>query len=428
MENQYNDASFKLWRNILLVNAFLGYCLFYVTRRTCLYSMPMLLQDTTLSFNTEAFGLMNSTQMVFYSVGKIICGILADKTRPKIIFTVGLVLVGLINISFGFSTSVLMFIVLQALNGLFQGCGWAPIAVLIKRWYRPTELGTIWAILSATMNISSSVIPLIMATLSDYLHWSRSFFIVGVTAILFSFVAYVSIKDNPSEVCTETDINMKQKNNKALNSKVPFIEIFKSEFIWLMSLSYFIWSSVKSGLEDWLQLYLINERHFTKYQASFGVMYFQFGGLLACVSSGIVSDKLMMKFEGKMKSSPRLPVILFCSAFIIVWLYLLHFVKQDSLILINITSFFLGFCCYGPYTLFGLLVMENAPPGLSGSAHSLASAASTTGSVFAGYPLTYFSNTYGWNGVFIVMAIVAILNSIILMYALTVDTGKSKAE
>lgn len=116
------------------------------------------------------------------------------------------------------------------------------------------------------MNISSSVIPLIMATLSDYLHWSRSFFIVGVTAILFSFVAYVSIKDNPSEVCTETDINMKQKNNKALNSKVPFIEIFKSEFIWLMSLSYFIWSSVKSGLEDWLQLYLINERHFTKYQ------------------------------------------------------------------------------------------------------------------------------------------------------------------
>ncbi|XP_057314390.1 probable hexose phosphate transport protein isoform X2 [Hydractinia symbiolongicarpus] len=268
MDNHYNNASFNLWRNILLVNAFLGYCLFYVTRRTCLYSMPMLLQDTALSFNTEAFGLMNSTQMVFYSVGKIICGILADKTRPKIIFTVGLVLVGLINISFGFSTSVLMFIVLQALNGLFQGCGWAPIAVLIKRWYHPTELGTIWAILSATMNISSSVIPLIMATLSDYLHWSRSFIIVGVTAILYSVIAYVSIKDNPSEVCIETDINIKQKNNKALNSKVPFIEIFKSEFIWLMSLSYFIWSSVKSGLEDWLQLYLINERHFSKYQDS----------------------------------------------------------------------------------------------------------------------------------------------------------------
>ena len=114
-----------------------------------------------------------------------------------------------------------------------------------------------------------------------------------------------------------------------------------------------------------------------------------------------------------MKSSPRFPVVIFCSTFILCWLYFLSFI--DGYIFINITCFFIGACCYGPHTLFGLLVIENSPPGLSGTAHGIAATASTIGSVFAGYPLSSVSEKYGWNVMFSVLAFVAMLNSFLLL-------------
>lgn len=122
-----------------------------------------------------------------------------------------------------------------------------------------------------------------------------------------------------------------------------------------------------------------------------------------------------------MKSSPRLPVVIFCSTFIICWLFLLQSQLNAHAALINVTSFFLGLCSYGPHTLYGLLVIENSPPGLSGTAHGIAGTASTVGSIFSGYPVSYLSENYGWNVTIVVFGIVALLNSFLLLICLKLD-------
>ena len=55
-----------------------------------------------------------------------------------------------------------------------------------------------------------------------------------------------------------------------------------------------------------------------------------------------------------------------------------NFCRLFFQLIITLVCFFLGFCCYGPHTLYGLIVMENAPPGLSGTAHALSAAASSS--------------------------------------------------
>ena len=83
------------------------------------------------------------------------------------------------------------------------------------------------------------------------------------------------------------------------------------------------------------------------------------------------------------------------------------------------TCFVLGFCCVGPQTLFGLLALEFAPPGLGGTAHGIAGTASTVGSVFSGYPLSYLIATRGWDVVFVVLGGVVVVNSLILAVCTT---------
>lgn len=140
MKELPTHRSFRKWRNILLADCFLGYCLYYITRKSCTYSIPMLLEDKTLSLTNEIIGIMASAQMLFYSIGKFICGILSDKYSSKLIFSVGMFLSGICNILFALTTCHYRLIALWSINGFFQGCGWAPIAILVKRWYLSTEV------------------------------------------------------------------------------------------------------------------------------------------------------------------------------------------------------------------------------------------------------------------------------------------------
>ena len=87
-------------------------------------------------------------------------------------------------------------------NYSFPGCGWAPIAILVKRWYKPKEIGKIWSFMSVTMNLSSSLIPLLMVTLSTRFNWRSSFAIVGAVSCVFSYIAFTHVKDFPEAVIT----------------------------------------------------------------------------------------------------------------------------------------------------------------------------------------------------------------------------------
>ena len=80
--------------------------------------------------------------------------------------------------------------------------------------------------------------------------------------------------------------------------------------------------------------------------------------------------------DGESLSKPSLN----SSFVLLIPILLLHktfFVSLLQLILSSI-CFMLGFCCYGPHTLMGLIVMESAPPQLKGTTHSLSTTVATS--------------------------------------------------
>lgn len=68
-----------------------------------------------------------------YAISKFISGVMSDQISARWLFSIGLFLVGGINIVFSWSSTVYMFSLLWFINGLGQGCGWPPCGKVLRK-------------------------------------------------------------------------------------------------------------------------------------------------------------------------------------------------------------------------------------------------------------------------------------------------------
>lgn len=78
-------------------------------------------------------GLITSSQTMAYAISKFISGVMSDQISARWLFSIGLFLVGGINIVFSWSSTVYMFSLLWFFNGLGQGCGWPPCGKVLRK-------------------------------------------------------------------------------------------------------------------------------------------------------------------------------------------------------------------------------------------------------------------------------------------------------
>lgn len=78
-------------------------------------------------------GLITSSQTMAYAISKFISGVMSDQISARWLFSIGLFLVGGINIVFSWSSTVHMFSLLWFINGLGQGCGWPPCGKVLRK-------------------------------------------------------------------------------------------------------------------------------------------------------------------------------------------------------------------------------------------------------------------------------------------------------
>lgn len=78
-------------------------------------------------------GLITSSQSAAYAISKFVSGVLSDQMSARWLFSSGLLLVGLVNVVFSWSSTVPVFAALWFLNGLAQGLGWPPCGKILRK-------------------------------------------------------------------------------------------------------------------------------------------------------------------------------------------------------------------------------------------------------------------------------------------------------
>ena len=130
------DKKYLYWRVRILYSMYFGYVVYYFTRKSLIFAQPLLMQQMHIS--KASLGLLGSSFYLTYGVIKFLSGVISDKSNPRYFMAFGLIMTGILNLLFGF-TSSMRYLHWFDLKWVFQGWGWPPCARLLTHWYAKSE-------------------------------------------------------------------------------------------------------------------------------------------------------------------------------------------------------------------------------------------------------------------------------------------------
>ncbi|NXG66660.1 G6PT1 protein, partial [Hemiprocne comata] len=309
------------YRAAIFAAMFVGYTLYYFNRKTFSFVMPAVMAEVPLG--KDELGLITSSQSAAYAISKFISGVLSDQMSARWLFSLGLLMVGLVNVVFSWSSTVTTFAGLWFLNGLAQGLGWPPCGEILRKWFEPSQFGTWWAILSTSMNLAGGLGPIVAALVSLHYDWRMTLSFSGFICVAVSFVCLVLIKNEPSDVGLPNIEQGAKKGKKGSSSDNSTLkELLLSPYLWVLSTGYLVVFGVKTCCTDWGQLFLIQERGQSMLVGSSYMSALEIGGLVGSIAAGYLSDRAVARVGLSSYGNPRHVLLLSMMAGMCVSMFL----------------------------------------------------------------------------------------------------------
>ncbi len=390
---------YAYWRKRIFYSIYFGYVVFYLTRKSFTFVIPHLLD---LGYTMADVGLLGTLLYITYGASKFVSGIFADRANPRYVMSIGLILTGITNIFFGFSSSLILFAVFWGLNGWFQGWGWPPCTKQLTFWFSKSERGKWWSLKSTSHNVGGAIAPLLVAYCCTLLDWRWGMIVPGCIALVVGLCLLERLRDVPQSLGLppvekfrgEPEDPAGVRDGQVLSSKdILFKHVLNNKAVWILSLSYFFVYVVRTGLNDWATVYLMKQKDYTLISAAASVTWFEVGGFLGILASGWASDYF---FQGR-----RVPFMIFCALGLLIAIALFWAVPPGYVFVDMLLMWVLGFLIFGPQLLVGLAAAEFVDKKAACTANGFAGCFAYIGAAATGYPLGKIIDIWHWQGFFV---------------------------
>jgi OPA family sugar phosphate sensor protein UhpC-like MFS transporter len=409
------DTEYKYWRIRIFYSMFIGYALYHFTRKSFTFAMPGLIED--LHFDKSELGILGSVLAITYGISKFTSGIMSDQSNPRYLMGFGLMLTGVFNIFFGFSSSLLAFALFWGLNGWVQGFGWAPCSRFLTQWYSHGERGGWWSFFNVSHNVGAFIIPWIVGMCLHYWGWRSAMCLPGVIAILGGFFLINRLRDTPQSLGLpnvekyRNDYtgaqSLDEDKDKNLKTRDLLAIVLRNRLIWLLGIAYFFIYVLRIGIPDWAALYLIEAKGYGRLSAIGCVSLFEVGGFVGNLAAGWASDRLFGARRG--------PVNALCAIGALCVIPILWFAPPGQSWVDSCALFLFGFTIFGPQMLIGMAAAELYHKRAAATANGFVGTFAYMGAAFAGYPFGVIMDTWGWEGFFWALLACASLATAILI-------------
>ena len=403
---------YKYWRWRIFTGMYVGYIFYYFSRKSFTCIMPLLMQD--LGLTKSDLGILSTLLALSYGASKFLSGIISDRSNPRVFMSIGLILTGIINIFFGWTSSLILFCLLWTLNGLFQGWGVPPCAKLLSHWYSQKERGTWWGLWSSSHNVGGALIPIVAGFCAQAWGWRYGMFIPGVLCIGIGLFIFACLRDTPESLGLppiekfKDDYPTTQKNVDQGSFKEILIKyVLNNGYVWLLGVAYFFVYIVRGAINDWSPLFLMETRGYKLSIANVAIVWFEIGGLVGSLVAGWISDKI---FKGR-----RGPINVIFALAVVGALAALWLIPPGLLFLDYALVFMIGFLIFGPQMLIGLAAVELSHKKAAGGANGFVGLIGSLGTAAAGYPLAKVMEYTGWGGFFMSIAVCGVVSALLLL-------------
>ena len=400
------DQNYTYWRVRIFSCLYFGYVTYYLTRKSFTFAMPALIDD--LGYSKADLGFLASILYCSYGLSKFFSGMLSDRSNPRIFMSIGLILTGVMNFLFAQSASLFWFAIFWGLNGFFQGWGFPPVAKQLTFWFSKKERGLWWSIMSTANNLGGAIIPIIVAFVVAGWGWRWAMYVPASISVTMGSILLIGLRGVPQSLGLpaveeyrgeKTDASQAEGEEKA---KAPGVwDVVLNKGILLLALSFFFVYVIRSGVNDWIALFLHKTKGYSLMEAAASVSWFEVGGFIGSLCSGIISDRF---FRGQ-----RIPFVLICALSLIFAFSLFCLLPHASLFLDCLILGIIGFCVFGPQSLIGLASAEFVDKKVACTAYGFTGGVSYLGAAASGYPLGKIIDIWNWQGFFATLIISAFI-------------------
>lgn len=248
--------------------------------------------------------------------------------------------------------------------------------------------------------------------------WRLCFLIPAAFSLLGAVALYLTLRDKPSSVGLPELEQMKvsdegqkpvPKSDKAYHAAFLRRMVFGNPVVWVLSVSNFFVYIVRFSLLDWGMMLLPHTKGISVAVAGIMVAAFEFiGGNLGMVIAGWATDRLF--------GSRAHRTCVFC---------MLGNDRHDDRILehsrrvspwvMAIPFMLIAFFIYGPQALLGIAMSNQATKEASATANGILGVFGYASTLISGVGLGFVADRYGWNSIYAVILVFAVLGLLTLM-------------
>ena len=232
---------------------------FFITFIVWFNHAPLLLAiQHTLGLTDQQIKTLLILNVALTIPARIIIGMLVDVFGPRRIYSLLLLITGLLCFLFSIAQNFEMLALARFLLG-FAGAGFVIGIRMISEWFPARQLGLAEGIYKGLGNIGSAAAAVILPTLALVLGgdegWRYATGITGVIAIIYAGIYYLSARDTPAGA---TYFKPKKSGGLAVTSKADFVQYLLLNIPMYGALSLLVWKVQSLGLISPLAMMVIN--------------------------------------------------------------------------------------------------------------------------------------------------------------------------
>ena len=222
------NRTMKYWQKRIFILCWLAYTIAYLGRLNLSIAIPLM--EDSLTLDKTSLGFIGSLFFWAYAFGQLINGRLGDKFASRSFVFWGLLISSILNLLFGSLTSLIFMAILWAFNGYFQSMLWGPLMKTINLWF-PQKQSSKMALYMLSSVVSGFLLVWGgLGQISSYTGWKGVFRIPGIILLIYSFIWYICMRNNPEEVglCLE-DTEISSTKLDLTDTKLNYTQIEPTE-------------------------------------------------------------------------------------------------------------------------------------------------------------------------------------------------------
>lgn len=410
------DRQYRYWRKRILLTTIIGYALFYFVRAND--AAPVKAMQDSLGYTKAQLGLISSIGGVTYGVSKFINGFLGDHANPRYFMAIGLLVCAVMNVFFGFSSTLPFFIGFWAMNMWAQGMGFPPCAKSMAYWFSPKERNSTFGVWHTSHMIGGALITLLSGYLVVWFGWRSAFYVPAVLALVGVVIVLIYLRDTPASLgLPAVEVYKKEESIGELNAETKAEEpywhvvreyIFKNPYMWIVSIANALVYLLRWVQMKWGITFLQEDKGLSLVVSSWIGMGSELAGLVSALLAGYVADRY---FRGRAGRVCVIAMALYCFAVY----FFAHTPKGHPW---TATGWFLlmGFLFYIPQMLIAALAMTLGTKRASAAAVGMTGLFGYAATVPAGWGVGWMADHYGWGGPFSLMLGCAIGTMVLMAF------------